>query len=96
MDTFSIHQVLTVAAWFGLTALLFLIALIARKYEKLSGARTYYQLFAVPVLLFAGGMVRQAQRDQITGDTLGDLLMFAAAMALGALCLHTYRLMTSK
>lgn len=95
MDNISTHQVLTIVTWFALTALLFLIALIARKYEKLSGARTYYQLFAVPVLLFAAGMIRAAQRDQITGNALGDLLMFAAGISLGVLCLHTYRLMTS-
>jgi hypothetical protein len=74
MESVSAHQFLMIYTWFALTALVFLMALIARFYERLSGERTYYRLFGVPVVAFAGATVR---------------------MALAALCLHMYRLMTS-
>jgi hypothetical protein len=94
MDSPSIHQVLTIYTWFGLAALLFLIALIGRKYEQLSKERTFYLLFALPVLAFAVAAVRQTQRDRVVGDAVGDVMLLVGGVMLAALCLHMYHLMT--
>ena len=95
MSDISLHQFLTIYAWFGLATLLFLLALIARFYERLSGQRTYYQLFAVPILAFAGAAIRFSSRNQVTGDAWGELLLLLTGTSLAMLCLHVYRLMTS-
>ena len=95
MGSVSIHQFLTLYIWFGLSALLALMALIARFYERLSGKRTYYQLFMVPALAFAGATIRLAQLDHVAGDALADALLLAGGVSLIALCAHVYRLMTS-
>lgn len=95
MEQPSIHQVLTVISWLALSMLLGLLALIARKYEVLSGERTYYRLFAVPALAFAGAALRQVQTDQITGDPAADLCLLAGGVTLAGLCVNVYRRMTS-
>jgi hypothetical protein len=95
MDDVSIHQILTIYAWFVLSGLLFLMALIARFFERLSGQRTYYQLFVVPVLAFAGATVRLTSLDQVVGDKLTGILLAIGGASLIALCLNVYRLMTS-
>lgn len=95
MDSVSIHQILTIFTFFALGALLFLMTLIARKYETLSGERTYYRLFAIPGLTFTGALLRQAQTDQITGDMLADLCLLIGGLTLAGLCYNLYRLMTS-
>ena len=95
MDSVSAHQFLMIYAWFGLTALVFLAALIARFYERLSGQHTYYQLFAVPIAAFAGATVRLVGRDQVAGDGWANAFLLVGGMVLAALCLHVYRLMTS-
>lgn len=95
MDNVSLHQVLTVVSWGAVAVLLILLALIARKYETLSGERTYFKLFVLPVIAFAGAALRHVQRDQVAGDTAGDLFLLVGGVSLAALCLHMYRLMTS-
>lgn len=95
MSNVSIHQVVTIFIWFGLSALLFLMALIARFYERLSGQRTFYGLFGVPVVAFAIATVVLTRQDVIAGDAVADLSLTAGGVALSALCLHVYRLMTS-
>lgn len=95
MESVSAHQFLTIYTWFGLTALVFLMALVARFYERLSGQRTYYQFFGVPIVAFAGATVRLIRVDQVVGDAWADAFLLIGGMALAALCLHVYRLMTS-
>jgi len=90
----SLHQFLTIYAWFGLSSLLFLMALIARFYERLSGERTYYQFFVVPVIAFAGATLREAQLDQVTGDVSTEILLFIGGVSLAMLCIHIYHRMT--
>ncbi|MBN2305305.1 MAG: hypothetical protein JXQ72_12540 [Anaerolineae bacterium] len=94
MDKLSLHQLLNIYVWFGLGIILFLLALIARFYERLSTQRTYYQWFVVPLLALAIATVRFSQLDRVTGDPLGDLCLFVAGITLAALCYHVYRLMT--
>jgi hypothetical protein len=95
MDNLSLHQFLTIYIWFGLGMLLFLFALIARFYERLSGQRTYFRLLTIPVLAFAGATVRFSSLDQVTGDVWGDGCLLIGGVSLAALCWHVYRLMTS-
>jgi hypothetical protein len=95
VDNLSLHQFFMIYAWLGLGLLLFLMALIARFYERLSGQRTYYQLFIVPVLAFAGASIRLSSQDRVTGDVWGDGLLLVGGVSLALLCWHVYRLMTS-
>ncbi|MBN1200873.1 MAG: hypothetical protein JXJ20_03355 [Anaerolineae bacterium] len=95
MDNISLHQFLTVYVWFGLSTILFLFALIARFYERLSGQRTYYRLFTIPALAFTGATIRLASLDQVTNDMVGDGFLAIGGVSLAVLCLHVYRLMTS-
>jgi len=91
----SLHQFLTIFSWFGLVALIFFMALIARFYERLSGQRTYYQFFIAPMLAFTVATVRFTSLDEITGDDWGDGALVIGGLILAALCIHIYRLMTS-
>jgi hypothetical protein len=96
MNDISLHQILTIYVWFGMSVLVFLLALIARFYERLSGQRTYYQLFSVPVIALAGATIRLVSVDQLTGDGWGDGLLLLSGVSLAALCVHVYRRMTNK
>lgn len=91
----SLHAFLTFYSWLGLSALIVLMALIARFYERLSGERTYYRWFALPVLTLTGAALQQARLDQITGDPVIDALGLTGGVSLGIVCLHVYRRMTS-
>jgi len=81
------NQVLTLYAWFPLAALLMFMLLIARFYQRFSGERTYYRLYAVPLLLYGLAAVRYASLNQVTGDTAADLLLGAGGAVLLALSL---------
>jgi hypothetical protein len=95
MGGVSAHQFLTIYIWFSLVVLVSLMALIARFYERLSGERTYYQFFVVPMIAFAGATLRLTSLDQVAGDIWADMGLLAGGLSLGALCLHVYRRMTS-
>ncbi len=93
MGSITVHGMVTLYTWLGVSALLVVLALIARFYERLSGERTHYLLFALAIALLAGASFRQTVRDQLTGDALADLLAAAGGAITGALCIHIYRLM---
>lgn len=95
MESVSVHQFLTIYIWFGLTGLVFLMALIARFYERLSGKRTYYLGFTVPIAAFAGATVRLVGLDRLIGDPWANALLLVGGLALAGLCMHVYHLMTS-
>lgn len=95
MDDLSLHQFLTIYIWFALGALLALMALIARFYERLSGQRTYFRWFGVPVIIFAAVTIRLTQLDRVAGDVGADLGLWVGGWVLAGLCWHIYRLMTS-
>ena len=95
MSTPSAHQFLTLYTWFAVIAVVGLMALIARFYERLSGERTYYLWFVWPGVAFTGAAVRLSMLDRVTGDTWADLCLLAGGMSLGVLCVHIYRRMTS-
>ncbi len=94
MSDISLHQVLTLLLWLGVSVFVLFLALIAQFYERLSGQRTYYRWFALPVVTFGAAWLRFAEVDRFAGDRVGDLLLFVAGISLGALCWHVYRLMT--
>jgi hypothetical protein len=95
MDTLNLNQALLIFAWFPLTAFLTIILLVARFYQNQAQERTYYIFFAVPILLFGLAVAHGANVNQVVGDPVGDLLMFAGGLLLVGLVLVLYRRMTS-
>ena len=95
MTPLSLNQFLLLYIWFPLAALLFLLLLIARFYEKFSGEQTFFRLFALPIALFGAATVRYASINQMAGDMWADGLMAVGGTILLALCLFLYRRMTA-
>jgi hypothetical protein len=81
--------------WFPLAALLFLLLLIARFYEKFSGEHTYFRLFSLPIVFFGTATVRYASVNRMAGDGLADAMMAVGGLILIALCLFLFRRMTA-
>jgi hypothetical protein len=90
----SVSQFLMLYGWFPLAVLLFFLLLIARFYQRFSGERTFYPLFALPILLFGIATARYAGVNQVAGDTLADLLFAVGGIILMTLCVFLYWLMT--
>jgi hypothetical protein len=95
MSWSDIHQLLTLVGWVLVAAFILVLALIARFYEQMASQRTYYQLFAVPVILFGAAAVRIIAAGKIAGDSWLDLLLLLGGASLAVLAHRTYRLMTS-
>lgn len=95
MITITPNQILLLYTWFPLAAVVALMLLIARFYQKFSGDRTYYMLYFIPLVLFGVGAVRYASLDQIAGDFVGDLLLGTAGIILISLSILLYRCMTA-
>jgi Trk-type K+ transport system membrane component len=91
----SLNQFLMLYIWFPLAALLFLLLLIARFYQRFSGDRTLYHYFVVPMVLFGAGTVRYASINRMAGDGWGDMLMAAGGVVLVVLCGLLYQRMTA-
>lgn len=86
----SLSQALTLYTWFPLAGLLLIMLMIARFYERFSGRRTYYRLYLVPLVAFAIGAVRYADRDRISGDLIGDSALIVGGLSLLTLSLWLY------
>ncbi len=95
-DLVSINQFLFLASWFAFAGVVFILALIARFYENLSGKQTYYRFFVVPVLTFGVAIARYVSVGQWTGDWLGDLLSTITGILLSGLCYVLYKQMTTR
>lgn len=93
MEVVAFNQFLVLYSWFSLAALLFFLLLIARFYQKFSGKRTYFRLFAIPLVLFGASAVRYGSITSIAGDPLGDLLAGLAGLMLLVMCGYLYRCM---
>jgi hypothetical protein len=93
MISLSLNQFLLLYIWFPLVILLVFVSLIARFYERFSGARTYFQLFALPVVFFGMAFVRYASLDALMGDMFADTMMGIAGILLVVLCWRVFRLM---
>jgi hypothetical protein len=90
----SINQFLTIFTWFPLAALMSVLMLIARFYQKQSGQNTHYPWFLVPIMLYGAAAARASNVDLAFGDPLAAVLMFCGGIALATLCLILFRQMT--
>lgn len=95
MNPITVHQALTLIAWFALASLLLILLLIARFYQNVSGERTHFWVFGIAVVLFGIAAARYAFVDRTGGDPLGDLLSLAAGVVLAGMCIYLYNLMTA-
>src|SRR4051812_30317051 len=95
MTAISAHQALTIFSWFALTVLLTILLLIARFYQTVSGERTHYWAFSLPIVIFGAASARYAFVNGSGGDALGDLLWFAGGLLLAAMCICLYNVMTA-
>lgn len=93
----SLHQFLVLYTWFPLAVLLSFMLLIGRFYQKFSGERTYYRLYFLSILLFAGMFVRIASTGFVIGDFIADVLSIVSGLLLLFLSLLLYfRMMNEK
>ncbi len=95
MTAITTHQALTILSWFILAFLLTFMLLIARFYQNVTGERTHYWIFGVPIVLFGLASARYAFIDRVSGDVLGDLLLFSGGVVLAGMCIYLYNLMTA-
>jgi hypothetical protein len=90
------HQALTIFSWFALAVLLFMLLLIGRFYENVTGERTRFWIFALPIIIFGIASARYAFIDQVIGsDPLGDTLWLVGGVLLAGICIYLYNLMTA-
>lgn len=93
MTSVSLNQFLMLFMWFPLAALLMLMLLVARFFQKFSGHYTYFRLFILVIVLFGGAMVRYASVDRIAGDAPGDVMLGVGGVVLIGLSVHLMRVM---
>lgn len=94
MAAVSLSQFLTLYMWFPLAFVLVFLLLIARFYQRFASERTYFEWFAVPILLFGAAIMRYASVGQLAGDLAGDILLGIAGIALLLLSTFLYYRMT--
>ncbi len=95
MTAITAHQALTIFSWFAAAILLTILLLIARFYQNVSGDRTFFWLFAAPIIIFGMASARYASLTQVNGDPLGDSLWLFGGVVLAGMCIYLYNLMTS-
>ncbi|MBC7872303.1 MAG: hypothetical protein H7Y09_15775 [Chitinophagaceae bacterium] len=76
-----------------MAVLLGFFLLIARFYERFSGARTGFRLFTVVIVLFGAAVVRYAGIDSISSDALADAFLASGGILLLCLSMRLYWLM---
>lgn len=94
MTALSLHQILTILAWFLIAVLIGFLALIARFYEDLSCERTLYRWFALPVVCFGIGSARYAFDNAVSADLLANALWISGGVVLTLLSIRLFVLMT--
>lgn len=90
MSAIAVGQVLALYTWFPLIALVYMMMLIARFYERSFGQGTYFKLYVIPMVCFGGGAVRYAGIEQLSGDWWGDGFILAGGIVLGVLSSRLY------
>jgi hypothetical protein len=90
----SVSQFLTLYLWFPLAFVLVFLLLIARFYQRFAMERTFFEFFAVPILLFGAGIMRYASIGHVAGDLAGDSLFGLAGVSLLGLSIFLYYRMT--
>jgi hypothetical protein len=93
MMALSLHQILTITAWFLAAMLIGFLALIARFYEDLTCERTLYRWFALPVVCFGIGSARYAFDNAISADFVANALWVAGGIVLVMLAIRLYLMM---
>ena len=94
MAAVSVSQFLMLYLWFPLAFVLVFLLLIARFYQRFAMERTFFEGFAVPIMLFGASVMRYASIGHITGDLAGDTLFGLAGCSLLAMSLFLYYRMT--
>jgi UDP-N-acetylmuramyl pentapeptide phosphotransferase/UDP-N-acetylglucosamine-1-phosphate transferase len=87
-------RLLLLATWFIQTAVVFVLLLIARFYQRFSGERTRFRWYLLPIALYGAGAVHTANTLHSGIDGLSAALLGSAGVTLGALSLRLYRQMT--
>lgn len=96
MATITAHQALTIFCWFALAALLTFLLFIGRFYQNVTGEKTRFWIFGLPIIFFGLASARYAFIDQmIGGDPLGDVLWLVGGVLLAGICIYLYNLMTA-
>src|SRR5258708_18947435 len=95
MTAITGHQVLTILSWFAITILLILLLLIARFYQNVSGERTHFWVFSLPVVVFGMAAARYSFVDQLNGDLLGDLLWLVGGLLLAGMLSFLFNVVTA-
>jgi hypothetical protein len=96
MTVLTVHQILTVFAWFLMTIIVGFLILIAKFYEDVSGERTYYLGYTVPILCFAGASARYAFNNEISNDVFANILWVIGGITLAILSSYLYNLMVKR
>lgn len=96
MENLALSQFLSLYNWFTIAALLVFLLLIARFYQKFSGERTRYIMFAVVIIMFGVATVRYTSLRRVSGDLVADMLSFIGGGLLMILSMHLYYIMTRK
>ncbi len=96
MNTIALHQFLVLYMWFPLAALLLIMLLIGRFYQKFSGEQTYFWLYIVVIVFFGAAAVRHAGAGIVITDALTSGLLFIAGSLLLFLSAVLYRRMINQ
>jgi hypothetical protein len=89
-----ISSLLAIYIWGVICTLLFFLFAIGRFYEEKSGHRSFYQIFLIPIALFAvAAIVYALSPPIIAGNFWGDALRFIGGVVLGGAGLFLLRLM---
>jgi hypothetical protein len=95
LATISATQLLLIYTWFMAAIVIFILMLIARFYQNVSGENTHYWAFLIPIIMFGIASARNAFIDQVNGDLLADSMWFLGGCVLVGLCVILYRQMTT-
>ena len=82
------------ACWVISVIVLVFLLLIARFYQRFAMERTFFEWFAVPILLFGAALMRYASIGHLAGDLAGDALFGLAGLSLLGLSVFLYYRMT--
>lgn len=93
MNILTAHQLLTIVAWFLMTIVVGFVMLIARFYEDVTGERTFYVGYAVPIFCFAGASAREAFNNALGDDLFANVLWLIGGTVLALLSVYLYNLM---
>ena len=86
---FTAHYALTLIAWVLSAALIWILMLIARYFQRLSGQQTHARLLAIPILCFGLAALRTISINS-PADPLADVFGCVGGLSLIGLTLSIY------